>query len=307
MCNPRSCRPGPSSKLLRYWSPRSPCAPCSRCLSPHPPWWLPHRRGDPVWLLGSFAALSLLYRTQAPTGATRAPAGADDSSAGAEPSKRERARQAYAALVATGQPVTGVRLAQAADISASYGRACWPTFYADPTFSTGEHKGQPTAEHGGQADWADWSGPPHVLLGRLRSYEHAQATSPRPGMAAKPAGRRKDPQVPHRCSHLSDQHPRGGRHHLPARGTGWLLQGEPGAGVCRYLHARRPTRGWGGLETPWTTKQLLDQPPWRTRPRIRPCRRWWLSLGAVLPALVVAVLMIIAGVVGLAASDAWYG
>jgi hypothetical protein len=32
-----------------------------------------------------------------------------------------------------------------------------------------------------------------------------------------------------------------------------------------------------------------------------------LSLGAVLPALVVAVLMIIAGVVGLAASDAWYG
>jgi hypothetical protein len=103
----------------------------------------------PVWLLGSFAALSLLYRTQAPTGATQAPAGADDSSAGAEPSKRERARQAYAALVATGQPVTGVRLAQAADISASYGRALLADFHADPTFSTGEHKGQPTAEHGG--------------------------------------------------------------------------------------------------------------------------------------------------------------
>ena len=55
----------------------------------------------PVWLLGSFAVLSLLYRTPAPIdpvdGENRAPAGG-------EPSKRERAR---AALVAAGPPRDG--------------------------------------------------------------------------------------------------------------------------------------------------------------------------------------------------------
>jgi hypothetical protein len=94
----------------------------------------------PVWLLGSFAVLSLLYRTPAPTGPA---AGVEDQEpAVGEPSKRERARQAYAALVAAGQPVTGARLAEAADISASYGRALLAEFQADPTLTTGTVNGQ---------------------------------------------------------------------------------------------------------------------------------------------------------------------
>src|SRR5215216_7238461 len=56
----------------------------------------------PVWLLGSFAVLSLLYRTPAPT----EPADVEDQAPAGE-SKRERARAAYAALVAAGQPITG--------------------------------------------------------------------------------------------------------------------------------------------------------------------------------------------------------
>jgi hypothetical protein len=83
----------------------------------------------PVWLLGSFAVLSLLYRT--PTPAADLTADEAGESAG-EGSKRERARQAFAALVAAGQPVTGARLAEAADISASYGRALLADFQADP-------------------------------------------------------------------------------------------------------------------------------------------------------------------------------
>ena len=43
------------------------------------------------------------------------------------------ARQAYEALVAAGQPVTGVRLAEAAGVSTSYGRALLAEFQADPT------------------------------------------------------------------------------------------------------------------------------------------------------------------------------
>jgi hypothetical protein len=99
----------------------------------------------PVWLLGSFAVLSLLYRTQAPADPT-----ADDAQepAGEEPSKRERARQAYAALVAAGQPVTGARLAEAADISASYGRALLADFQADPTLAAQANGQRPGAEVG---------------------------------------------------------------------------------------------------------------------------------------------------------------
>jgi hypothetical protein len=94
----------------------------------------------PVWLLGSFAVLSLLYRTPAPT----EPAAdvEDQEPAGGEPSKRERARAAYAALVAAGQPVTGARLATAADISASYGRALLAEFQADPTLTASQGNGQ---------------------------------------------------------------------------------------------------------------------------------------------------------------------
>ena len=46
----------------------------------------------PVWLLGSFAVLSLLYRTPAP--ADRAADVEDQAPAGGEPSKRKRARKA---------------------------------------------------------------------------------------------------------------------------------------------------------------------------------------------------------------------
>ena len=99
----------------------------------------------PVWLLGSFAVLSLLYRTPAPADPTtdaQAPASE-------EPSKRERARQAYDALVAAGQPVTGARLAEAAGISASYGRALLADFQADPTLAAAQGNGQrPEAEVG---------------------------------------------------------------------------------------------------------------------------------------------------------------
>ena len=95
----------------------------------------------PVWLLGSFAVLSLLYRTPAP--ADPADDTQDQEAAGGEPSKRERARAAYAALVTAGQPVTGARLAEAADISASYGRALLADFQADPTLT--HANGQPTA------------------------------------------------------------------------------------------------------------------------------------------------------------------
>ena len=80
----------------------------------------------PVWLLGSFAVLSLLYRT--PTPAADPTADKAGESAG-EGSKRERARQAYAALVA-------------ADISASYGRALLADFQADPTLAGAQANGQ---------------------------------------------------------------------------------------------------------------------------------------------------------------------
>jgi hypothetical protein len=100
----------------------------------------------PTWLLGSFAVLSLLYRTPTPAidpvADVEAPTG--------EPSKRQRARQAYAALVAAGRPVTGARLAEAADISASYGRALLADFQADPTLTDpAQGNGQgPSAEVG---------------------------------------------------------------------------------------------------------------------------------------------------------------
>jgi hypothetical protein len=101
----------------------------------------------PVWLLGSFAVLSLLYRTPAPA---TDPIADDAKASAAEPSKRNCARQAYVALVAAGQPVTGVRLAEAADISASYGRALLADFQADLTLTNpAQGNGQrPEAEVG---------------------------------------------------------------------------------------------------------------------------------------------------------------
>jgi hypothetical protein len=99
----------------------------------------------PVWLLGSFAVLSLLYRTPTPAEPT---ADVEDQAPAAGESKRERARQAYAALVAAGQPVTGARLAEAADISASYGRALLAEFQADPTLASQANGQRPGPEVG---------------------------------------------------------------------------------------------------------------------------------------------------------------
>jgi hypothetical protein len=95
----------------------------------------------PVWLLGSFAVLSLLYRTPPPV----EPAGVEDQEPAAGESKRERARAAYAALVAAGQPVTGARLAEAAGVSASYGRALLAEFQADPTLAAQANGQRPSS------------------------------------------------------------------------------------------------------------------------------------------------------------------
>jgi hypothetical protein len=101
----------------------------------------------PVWLLGSFAVLSLLYRTPAPAGPA---AEVEDQAPAGEPSKRERARAAYAALIAAGQPVTGARLAEAAGVSASYGRALLAEFQADPTLASQANGQRPGPEVGGR-------------------------------------------------------------------------------------------------------------------------------------------------------------
>jgi hypothetical protein len=101
----------------------------------------------PVWLLGSFAVLSLLYRTPAPV---EQAADVQDEASTGEPSKRERARQAYAALVAAGQPVTGARLAEAAGVSASYGRALLADFQTDPTLTAQANGQRPTERVGEQ-------------------------------------------------------------------------------------------------------------------------------------------------------------
>jgi hypothetical protein len=98
----------------------------------------------PVWLLGSFAVLSLLYRadlnadpatavaegsaepvtTAAEVGADRSPASAQAPQSGAVVlTKRAQAERIYADLSATGAPVSTGQLAAAAGLSASYARA----------------------------------------------------------------------------------------------------------------------------------------------------------------------------------------
>jgi hypothetical protein len=102
----------------------------------------------PVWLLGSFAVLSLLYRAQLPArpDVDQDQAAVDElGSPGEAGGKRERARQAYAAMVAAGEPVTGARLAQAAGVSASYGRALLAEFHADPAAAKGNGQQPPSS------------------------------------------------------------------------------------------------------------------------------------------------------------------
>jgi hypothetical protein len=103
----------------------------------------------PVWLLGSFAVLSLLYRAeasadpattgaepsaeQAPASAAVAPSSTEAQEAGAEVlTKRVQAERAYADLSATGAPVSAGQLAAAAGLSASYARALIAQFQARP-------------------------------------------------------------------------------------------------------------------------------------------------------------------------------
>jgi hypothetical protein len=99
----------------------------------------------PVWLLGSFAVLSLLYRTPAPVADPTADEAVESAGEG---SKRERARQAYAALVAAGLPVTGARLAEVGGVSASYGRALLADVQTDPTLAAHANGQRPGAEVG---------------------------------------------------------------------------------------------------------------------------------------------------------------
>jgi hypothetical protein len=104
----------------------------------------------PVWLLGSFAVLSLLYRTevsaeQAPASAAVAPSGAAATSTGAGVlTKRAQAERAYADLSATGAPVNAGQLAAAAGLSASYARALVVQFQAQPPTPL-QDNGHPTA------------------------------------------------------------------------------------------------------------------------------------------------------------------
>ncbi len=109
------------SSQQHSWTIRS-CLVISR-LGFESPGQLPNLTAEatPVWLLGSLAVLSLLYRTPAP--AAEAAAGVEDQEPASETSsKRERARAAYAALVAAGQPLTGARL-QGCELEPS---ACGP-------------------------------------------------------------------------------------------------------------------------------------------------------------------------------------
>jgi hypothetical protein len=86
-----------------------------------------------VWLLGSFAVLSLLYRAEvsadpaaisAEVSADQYLASTDLQDASAEVlTKRVQAKRAYAELSADGAPVSAGQLAAAAGLSASYARA----------------------------------------------------------------------------------------------------------------------------------------------------------------------------------------
>jgi hypothetical protein len=114
----------------------------------------------PVWLLGSFAVLSLLYRAdtsapqaaaaaeasaeQAPTSAAVAPSSAHMPPTGAEVlTKRAQAERAWAEFSATGAPVSAGQLAAAAGLSASYARALVAQFHAHPPAALQDNGSRP--------------------------------------------------------------------------------------------------------------------------------------------------------------------
>jgi hypothetical protein len=108
----------------------------------------------PVWLLGSFAVLSLLYRAEvsaAPTAASaeissaRPPASVEAPQSGAEVlTKRAQAERIYAELSADGAPVSAGQLAAAAGLSASYARALVAQFHVRPSTALPRNGGRPT-------------------------------------------------------------------------------------------------------------------------------------------------------------------
>jgi len=107
----------------------------------------------PVWLLGSFAVLSLLYRaevsadpatTSVEVGADRSPSSADLQDSSAEVlTKRAQAERAYATLSADGSPVSAGQLAAAAGLSASYARALVAQFQARPSAAVEQNGRRP--------------------------------------------------------------------------------------------------------------------------------------------------------------------
>jgi hypothetical protein len=102
----------------------------------------------PVWLLGSFAVLSLLYRadTSANQATTAAEASAEVQPSGAEVlTKRAQAERAYIELSATGAPVSAGQLAAAAGLSASYARALVAQFQTRPPVAVEQNGRRPTA------------------------------------------------------------------------------------------------------------------------------------------------------------------
>jgi hypothetical protein len=115
----------------------------------------------PVWLLGSFAVLSLLYRAEVsadqvaaaegsaerpPVSAAVASNSAAVPSMGAEAlTKRAQAERAYAELSAGGAPPSSAQLAAAAGLSASYARALVAEFQARPPATVERNGRRPAA------------------------------------------------------------------------------------------------------------------------------------------------------------------
>jgi hypothetical protein len=115
----------------------------------------------PVWLLGSFAVLSLLYRAEVSADPAAAAEGsAEQASASADPApnsapaprsgaevltKRAQAERVYAELSADGVPVSAGQLAVAAGLSASYARALVAEFQARPLATVEQNGRRPAA------------------------------------------------------------------------------------------------------------------------------------------------------------------
>jgi hypothetical protein len=158
----------------------------------------------PVWLLGSFAVPSLLYRAQVP-GNLPPPDDFVPVQPAGEVSKRERARAAYVFLVAAGQPVTGASLAEAAQVSPSYGRALVADFQADPTLAGVQTSGpRPTEVVGGAMTATFWR--TARAAGQLRAA-HDRAVN---ASAARGPARRPRPWPP--TQHPCRQHQRDEQH-----------------------------------------------------------------------------------------------